>query len=225
MFGIMTSIRNLPAHRRPREKLVERGPEGLNDEELIAVLLRVGVRGKSAVQLGKALVDRFGLKGLLTVKMDDLKEVKGLGTAKAAQLLAAFELAKRANDGPSELALNNAERVVNLLNDLKTKTKEHFVAVYLNARYRLLERELVSVGHLTGSLVHPREVFKPALELSAAFVILAHNHPSGDPAPSQDDIGLTKRLVEVGHLLDVPVLDHLIICKEEWVSLKELGII
>jgi DNA repair protein RadC len=218
----MTSIKNLPSHRRPREKLVERGPAGLSDAELIAVLLRVGVRGKSAIQLGEVLVNKFGLKGLLTVKLDDLKEVRGLGTAKAAQLLAAFELAKRANDGPSELPLNNAERVVNLLNDLRLKKKEHFVALYLNARHRLLERELVSVGHLTGSLVHPREVFKPALELSAAFVILAHNHPSGDLTPSQDDIGLTKRLVEVGQLLDVPILDHIIIAKEEWVSMKEL---
>lgn len=201
---------------------MERGPAGLSDAELIAVLLRVGVRGKSAIQLGEVLVNKFGLKGLLTVKLDDLKEVRGLGTAKAAQLLAAFELAKRANDGPSELPLNNAERVVNLLNDLRLKKKEHFVALYLNARHRLLERELVSVGHLTGSLVHPREVFKPALELSAAFVILAHNHPSGDLTPSQDDIGLTKRLVEVGQLLDVPILDHIIIAKEEWVSMKEL---
>jgi len=221
----MVGIKQMPIHSRPREKLMEKGPEGLSDAELLAVILRTGIKGKSAIQLAKSLLEKFPLGKLLKVRMSDLKQVKGLGMAKSAQLLSAFELAKRANEEPSELPLNNPERVVNLLNDLKFRKKEYFMAIYLNARHRLLGKEIISVGHLTGSLVHPREVFKPALEYSAVSVILAHNHPSNDPTPSSDDINLTKRLVDAGELLDVPVFDHLIITKDEWVSFKKLGYI
>ncbi len=219
----MVSIKQLPSHRRPREKLLEKGPEGLTDAELLAVILRTGVRGKSAIQLAKFLLGKYSLNKLWQVSLEDLKQVKGLGLAKAAQLMAAFELAKRAQETDSELPLTSPERVINLLNGLKTQKKEHFVALYLNARHRLISQETISVGHLTGSLVHPREVFKPAIECAAASIIVAHNHPSNDPQPSTDDREITNKLVKTGEILDIKILDHLIISQDGWVSLKALG--
>ncbi len=219
----MIQIKQLPPHRRPREKLLEKGPAALSDAELLALLLRTGVSGRSAVDLAKQILAKIPLSELSHSNLNDLKNIRGLGLAKSTQVLAAFELAKRIGDSSSQLPLNQPERVVNLLNHYRSRQKEYFLALYLNARHRLLAQEEISVGHLTASLVHPREVFKPAIQLSAAFIILAHNHPSGDPQPSHDDLLLTQRLVEAGQLLDIAILDHLIITKDSWCSLKQLG--
>ena len=221
----MVKIKQLPMHQRPREKLIEKGPSGLSDAELLAIILRTGIKGRSAIQLADELLIKIPLNKILSSNLHDFKQIKGLGTAKITQLIAAVELAKRAKESPTEVALTNPERVANLLADYKTKKKEYFLAIYLNARHFLLHKEIVSIGHLTGSLVHPREVFAPAFKNSAVSVILAHNHPSGDPTPSPDDIQLTQRIIDAGKILDISILDHIIVTKNDWVSMKQMGYI
>jgi len=216
----MGKIMSLPRHERPREKMIERGPLGLRDKELLAILLRTGREGKNVIEVSADILRKFPRSKLLTLEYEDLVKVKGIDSGKACTLLAAFELTKRAlevedNNLPY---INSAKDAVAQLQELRTARKEHFVVLYLNARNQLIHKETISIGTLNASLVHPREVFKPAIEHLAASVILAHNHPSGGCEPSEADLELTKRLKEAGKILGIEVSDHLIITKNDFQS-------
>ena len=223
------TIKEMPEEERPREKMEKFGAEALGNSELIAILLGHGFRKVSAVDLANHLLkEHGGLTGVARLGFAQLKKVKGIGTAKAAQLSAAFELAKRlsASTGEDRPSLKSPAQVARLLMaKYNTKKKEHFGVLILDTKNRLKKEVVVFVGSLASSPVHPREIFHEAVAESAASLILFHNHPSGDPTPSPHDIKLTQRLKEAGELMGIAVLDHLIIGHNRYVSLKEKGLI
>jgi len=216
-------IKDLPKSDRPREKLLAKGVENLKDSELLAILLRTGTKGKNVIEIASQILSKYSKKRLLQMTYEDLSKISGIDTGKATTLLAAFELAKRAlevNDTNLPV-VNNAKDAVAQLSDMRDLKKEHFVVLYLNAKNQLVHKETISMGTLNANLVHPREVFEPALKYSAAQIIAAHNHPSGDPKPSEDDRDVTKRLTEAGKLMGIDVMDHVIITKNGYFSFKE----
>ncbi len=224
------TIHDLPPSERPRERLFKLGAEALSAQEILALILGRGVMGESVMVTAQKLLSRFGsLKGIATASVEELSEIKGIGPAKAAQLKAAVELAKRVELYPEaerRLIIKSAEDVVRAVKrDLMWKKKEHFLALLLDTRNRLIKSVEVSVGSLDASIVHPREVFKEAVSASAASVIFVHNHPSGDPQPSDDDIKLTKRLAEAGEIMGIDVLDHIILGDRDHLSMKSKGLI
>ena len=220
-------MRELPSHERPRERLLLLGERHLSTRELLAILLRTGTARESALTLADRLLAYAGsLRRLAAMSPEDLLQVPGIGPAKAAQIKAALELARRLALEPrhERLAVRHPRDVAGLLMaDLRDLDREVFKVIMLDAKHRVLAIETLSVGDLTGTLVHPRELFKDAMRRSSAAVILVHNHPSGDPEPSPDDIDLTRRLVAGGRLLGIEVLDHIIIGDNRYVSLKERG--
>lgn len=223
------SIKDLPQDERPRERLVAKGPQALSDAELLAILLRSGTSSESAVGLAQRLLTKFGdFRQLGNMTAEELRKVKGIGLAKAAEIKAAMEIARRyasldAKVGPGVLGAQSVYRYFQpRLRDEKT---EQFWLVMLDRRNRVIREEMISRGSLTNSLVHPREVFKAAISASAAAVVAVHNHPSGDPAPSLDDRGLTERLVETGELVGIPVLDHVIIGENTFFSFADKGML
>lgn len=214
----MSKIKNLPKHEQPREKLIEKGVENLRDGELMAILLGTGIEGKDVMKLSNDILKEYSKKKLLALNYEKLSKIKGIGPAKACLLLAAFELTKRAlevedNNLPM---VDSAKNAMAHLQELRTAKREHFVALYLNARNQLVHKEIISIGTLNTSLVHPREVFKPAVDCLATSIIVAHNHPSGSLDPSSDDIEITKQLIHAGKILDISVLDHIIVTKDKW---------
>lgn len=222
----MAKIKDLPKHEMPREKFIAKGAAALKDKELLAIILRTGIEGKNVIEVAEGILKKFPMKQLLSLSLSDLAKVKGIGPGKATALLAAFELAKRAlevedNNLP---IINCAKDAVAQLQELRTAQKEHFAVLYLNARNQLIHKETISVGTLNASLVHPREVFEPAIKYLAAQIIVAHNHPSGNVEPSSDDLALTKRLVEAGKLVGIEVLDHVIVARGNHQSLEEKGL-
>ena len=220
-------IKDLPKSDRPREKLVAKGAENLKDSELLAILLRTGKAGKNVIEIASQILAKYSKKRLLQMSYEDLVKIGGIDSAKATTLLAAFELSKRAMEvNDTNLpSINDAKDAVAQLADLRDLKKEHFVALYINARNKLIHRDLVSVGTLNANLVHPREVFEPAIARSSVQVVVAHNHPSGDSEPSEDDLVITKKLVEGGKLLGIEVIDHIIITKTGYLSFKDKKLI
>jgi len=226
-------IKDLPSMERPRERLAAHGAEVLKNSELIAILLRTGVKGLSAIQVAEQLLQKFvTLDTLSRANIEDLRQVKGVGRDKAIALKSAFTLARRlaAEIRHESPTLDNPERIVDLLReDNRTYDVENFQVVLLNTRRKLIRVERISQGTLDTILVHPREVFKYAIAANAAAVVLAHNHPSGDPTPSEADIKVTRDLIRAGQLLKIEVLDHVIIGRatqdrpKDYVSLRELG--
>lgn len=218
---------DLPPSSRPREKLLERGPESLSDAELLALLLRTGVAGTGVLQLADSLLQRFGgISGLLQQDASALQSVKGLGPAKRAELAAVLELARRAIEQPmaERPVLNDPGSVQRLLRlRLAHKPHEVFAVLFLDAQLRLIALEELFRGSLTHTAVHPREVVVRALALHAHAVVLAHNHPSGVCEPSGDDRRLTERLAAALHLVDVRVLDHVVVGQGTCRSLAEMG--
>jgi len=218
-------IKDLPKIERPREKLMKYGPEKLSNSELLAILLRSGKKGENVIELANKILKKFGTNELPNLTFNDLKDYSGLGPAKSCEIIACFELGKRLlKDKKAQIYLSPKE-VWEELKDLRDHKKEHFVIFYLDSRNQEIKREIVSVGSLNANLVHPREVFEPAVRNLAAQVILAHNHPSGDTEPSEDDLELTKRLVESGKILGIEVIDHIIVVKNGFLSLKEKNLI
>jgi len=226
-------IKDQPVAERPRERLVEKGPGALSHAELIAILLRTGLKGANAVQVGQAILQQFGsLQALARASVEDLKSIKGVGRDKAATLVAAFALAQQmareiSRESP---VLDNPDSVAELLRSGSlVNAVEVFQVLLLNTRRRLVSIVKISDGTLDTLLVHPREVFKPAIAANAAAIILAHNHPSGDPTPSEADIKVTRDLIRAGQLLKIEVLDHIILgCRshnrsKDYTSLRELG--
>jgi DNA repair protein RadC len=223
------TIRDLPLSERPRERLQKLGVEALSAQEILAVILGRGVAGESVMVTAQRLLSRFGnLKGLASASVEELSQIKGIGLAKAAQIQAAFELASRV-EGYSEAGdkpiVKTPEDVASLIRSrLKGKKKEYFLALLLDTRNQLIKVSEISIGSLDASIVHPREVFKEAISASAAAVIFAHNHPSGDATASEDDINLTKRLAGAGEIVGIDVLDHIIIGDKKYLSLKREGL-
>ena len=207
----------------PWVKLKDRGVEALRNDELFAVILKTGYGEQNVLEVSNNIMQKYPLSSLMKMQRPDLVRIRGISAGKADILLASFELARRGlNQGmgiaPSITCPGDGAELVS---DIKDKKKEYFVALYLNARNQVICREDVSVGSLNASLVHPREVFAPAIGSSAASVILAHNHPSGDPTPSREDIELTRRIVQAGDIMGIEVLDHLVIGSERFLSMKE----
>ena len=216
-------IKDLPKVDRPREKLIAKGADNLKDSELLAILLRSGTTGKNVIEIASQILSKYSKKRLLQMTYDDLSKISGIDSAKATTLLAAFELSKRAlevNDTNLPV-INTAKDAAAQLTDMRDLKKEHFVVLYLNAKNQLVHKETISMGTLNANLVHPREVFEPALKHSAAQIIAAHNHPSGDPKPSDDDLDLTKRLTEAGKMMGIEIMDHVIVSKNSYFSFKE----
>lgn len=206
----------------PRARLFRRGPGDLTEAELLALLFGTGSRGFPAPTLAEALLTTRGLAGLAAASWQDLCAERGIGPVRAAQVLAGFELGRRCFHGEeSREFVRGPEDVYAATADLRDARKEHFVTFYLNARHQVITRETVSIGSLNASIVHPREVFEPAVRHSSAAIILVHNHPSGETDPSDDDLALTRRLVQVGDLLGIPVVDHIIVGKRGFTSLKQ----
>lgn len=222
-------ISDWPAGERPRERLYLKGPDCLADAELLALQLGTGIRGKTAVDVAREMLAQYGsLSGLAGRGVAELMRIRGVGRAKAVRLAATFELTRRLRSRGSDgrIALGSPERVFAhfgpLMEDLQ---KEVFRVVLLDAQNGFLKDVLVSEGTLSASLVHPREVFKPAILESAASLILLHNHPSGDPTPSKEDLRLTRQLAECARLLDLRIHDHLIVGKGRFVSLAQRGVL
>ena len=219
------TVHDLPLSERPRERLLKLGSEALSSQEVLALILGRGVKGESVILTAQKLLSKFGnLKNLASASVEELTQIKGIGPAKAAQIKAAFELNRRLEDSSSEvpeITVKSPDDAVKAAkNQLKGKKKEHFLVLCLDTRNHLININKVSIGSLDCSIVHPREVFKEAISSSAASVIFVHNHPSGDPTPSEDDIKLTKRLVEAGEIIGIEVLDHIIICDKDHLSMK-----
>ncbi len=221
------TIRDIPMELRPREKLLRHGPGVLSDQELMAIILRTGSREANAVQLAERLLYKFShLKGINLASVEELSNAApGIGPVKAAQLRAALELGRRLSRQEAEVVQFKSPQDVAawVMEDLRYLQQEQFRLLLLNTKNMIISWEEISRGSLNASIVHPREVFSQAIKRSAAGVILVHNHPSGDPGPSQQDINVTRRLVEVGKLVGIEVLDHLIIGDGVFCSLKEKG--
>ena len=226
-------IKDMPSNMRPRERLLELGPDALQPAELIAILLRTGLRGASAIDVAHQIMRQFGsLDHLSRASMDDLCRIRGVGRDKAVALVSAFALARRmaAEIRTENPTLDTPERIADLLReDNRAYQVETFQAVLLNTRRRLIRVARISQGTLDTLLVHPREVFKQAIAADASALVLAHNHPSGDPMPSEADIKVTRDLIRAGQLLKIEVLDHVILGRatlerpRDYTSLRELG--
>ena len=224
-------IKDLPTGARPRERLLEKGPWALSESELLAILLGTGDTQRAAVGLAEALLANFsreeestGLRGLAGVGAAELVSMGGMGPAKATRLLAAFELGRRIAVMPSgdRAVVNGPTDAYRLLAPrLADLDREHFVALLLDSKHRVLAYETTAIGTLSATLVHPRELFKVAIRQSAAGLILAHNHPSGDPTPSPEDRALTQQLMAGAEILGIRILDHLVIGDGRYVSLRD----
>lgn len=226
---IYRRLKDLPEDLKPRERLYQLGPEVLSNREVLAILLRTGTHGENVLELAeRILTEAGGLIGLVRLSTHELEQVHGIGPAKAAQVKAALELGKRsiAADPTVKPIINSPSDVADLvMEEMRNLDREHFRIMHLSTRNNVLGISAVSVGSLNSSIVHPRECFKEAIRRNANSIILLHNHPSGDPAPSREDLDITRRLTEGGKILGIEVLDHVIIGEKRYVSLKEQGII
>jgi DNA repair protein RadC len=223
-------ISDLPADERPRERLARLGPQALSKAELLAILLRVGVPGESAVQVGQRLLSKYkNLAGLHRAPFEELCNQRGIGKAKAAQIKAAIELGRLMSREPSEerQTINSPSEAADLVSyEMSALEEEHLSVILLDTRNHVLDIVEVYKGSVNSSQVHVGELFKPAIRRNAAALIVVHNHPSGDPTPSPDDVAVTRAIVQAGKLLDVDVLDHMVIGQGDrnWVSMKERGL-
>ncbi len=221
------TIKDLPIEERPRERLIRHGAVVLSNAELLAILLRVGTKEENAISLAhRILKQEEGLRYLVDSKVEQMACIKGIGQAKAAQLKAAIELGKRL--ATFELGVDkpvkSPQDVADLLmEDMRYLKKEHMKLVLLNIKCNLISVEEISIGSLNASIVHPREVFNPAIKKSSASIIMVHNHPSGDPTPSSEDTGITARISEAGKLIGIELVDHIIIGDGKYISMKEKG--
>ena len=218
-----SKLRDMPRVKKPRERLMEKGPEALKDYELLAILLRVGYEGKNVVDIARRILAKYPLHTLTKIPLEQIQMMKGVGPAKACTIKAALELSKRAFtiDQDTLPTIHNSRDVADAVVDIRKLKREHFVVLYLNARNQLIHKEVVSLGTLNANIVHPREVFQPAVIHSAASIILVHNHPSGDTTPSNDDVQLTKRMIKAGEMMGIDVVDHVIVSERSFLSFKD----
>ena len=218
-------IRDLARVERPREKLIQYGPARLSNKELLAIILRTGGKSENVLDLAGRVIRNCKSENLPSVSYAEIRKISGIGPAKACEILACFELGRRLLKGKVSSLFLKPEDVWKELKDIREFKKEHFVIFYLDSRNQEIKREIISVGSLNASLVHPREVFEPAVKNLAAQVILAHNHPSGNPEPSRDDLEINRRLVEAGKILGIEVIDHIIVTVTGYLSFKEKNLI
>lgn len=224
-------VRDLPDMERPREKLLLKGAQSLSDSELLAILLRTGTREDSVIRVAEKLLSVYKNESLgefANLSVHDFSKIKGIGKVKAITVLAALELGKRLAEAPAieRKKITSPQDVVNyFMPRFRYEKKEHFIVVLLDTKNHILATPVISVGCLNSSIVHPREVFREAIVHFAAAMILVHNHPSGDPTPSKEDIHVTHKLIEAGGLMDIKVIDHIIIGDNCYISLKEERVI
>nr|WP_303621460.1 DNA repair protein RadC [Paucisalibacillus globulus] len=220
-------IKDVPKEDRPRERLLNLGASHLSNQELLAILLGSGTKEESVMALSNRLLMHFeGLKLLKDATIEELTAIKGIGSAKGVLILSALELGKRLSQyKPNErYVIRSPEDGADyVMEELRNLNQEHFVVLFLNTKNQIIHRQTIFIGSLNASIVHPREVFREAVKRSAASIIVAHNHPSGDPTPSQEDIHVTRRLAESGKMIGIELLDHLVIGDRKFVSLKEKG--
>jgi len=212
-------IKDISIDQRPRERL--KAGQILNDAELLALLIGSGTKGESAIDMGNRLISSNGMEMLNSLSLQELMKIKGIGIAKASKLVAAFELSKRVSSGKicEKVVKNPSDIASHYISKLKDLKKEHFIAVFLDSKNKIIKDEVISIGTLNSSLVHPREVFKEAIKCSANSIILVHNHPSGSVEASDEDYRVNKILIETGNLVGIKVLDHLIVGDGKWNSL------
>ena len=216
-------IKDIPSLDRPIERLINEGVDKLNNEELLAIILKSGYQGASSKDVASILLSKIGnIKKLNNISYEELKSIKGIGSIKACTILSLVELSKRINNTVDifrGVKLNNVELVYNYYKDkIGSKKQEHFYAVYLDNQKKILGDKLLFIGTINYSIVHPREVFKEAYNLSASAIILVHNHPGNNPLPSTQDIETTNNLVKVGEILGIKVIDHVIVCENNYYS-------
>jgi DNA repair protein RadC len=227
MSGQTIMIKDVPKEDRPRERLLKYGAGHLSNQELLAILLGSGTKEESVITLSNRVLMHFeGLKLLSDAIIEELMAIKGIGVAKGVILLAAIELGKRMNQyrPDDKYVIRSPDDGADyIMEEMRSLKQEHFVTLFLNTKNQVIHRQTIFIGSLNASIVHPREVFREAVKRSAASIIVAHNHPSGDPSPSQEDIHVTKRLVESGKMIGIELLDHLIIGDRKFISLKEKG--
>jgi DNA repair protein RadC len=231
---VLFSVRDLPKSERPREKLRDKGASNISSAELLAIILGKGIKGESVLVTVQKLILHFGgLQNILEASLADLMKVRGIGFAKACQLVASFELSKRLLKEDLEIerkrieknAITNPEEIVRYIRtEIEDYSKENFFVISFDVRNRVIGMDKISKGTLSASLVHPRETFESAIRRHAAQIIVAHNHPSGDPEPSEDDIRITKRLYEAGKIMGIELMDHIVITKEQYCSLKDKNV-
>jgi DNA repair protein RadC len=218
----MKSVKEIPGFERPREKLVAKGPEALSDTELIAVILGSGIKGKNVFQVAKAILKQLD-QNQEQIHVAKLREIEGVGLAKACQIMAAFELARRRLI-KDRIQIRDVQDVLPLIKHIVDKKQEYFICISLNGANEVIGNRVVTVGLLNSNQIHPREVFVDAISDRAATVILAHNHPSGQLQASADDLVTTRQLIEAGKILGITVLDHIIVTKQGHLSFKEKGL-
>ena len=216
-------ILDIPKQNRPRERFLKLGPEALSDAELFAILLRTGSRGENVIDMSNRLISEYRLDKLFECSLKELQEIKGIGPAKAMQILTIAEIQKRINQSKKPVKrISCVEDVFNYFHErLKDKKEEHFYVLILDTKNNIIGEQLISKGILDASIIHPREVFKPAIKNSASKIILVHNHPSGNPSPSGDDLDITEKLIKAGEEIGISVLDSVIIGGDEWWGWKE----
>jgi DNA repair protein RadC len=216
-------IKDISLENRPRERLEKQGAASLSDAELLAVILKTGNKEENVIDMSNRLISKHGIDKLSSCSLTELQEINGIGKAKASQILALFEFNKRHNLAKQNgKPIKSAKDVFDYVSPkVSSLDRECFMVLHLDTKNRVIKEEVVSVGTLNSSIVHPRELFKSAIKESANSVILAHNHPSGDPTPSQEDEEMTDRIMDAGKLLGIDVLDHVIIGKDEFYSFKE----
>lgn len=216
-------IKDISKENRPRERLEKLGANVLSDAELLAIILQKGNKEENVIDMSNRLLSKYGIGKLSDLSLKELQEIKGIGPAKSMQILALFEFNKRHNLAKNfSIHVKKAQDVFNLFHErLKDEKQEKFILLMLNNKNNVIAQEIVSVGTLDSALLHPREIFRPAIKNSAAKIILVHNHPSGDPTPSEIDLKVTDKLIEVGNTIDIPVVDHVIVGNGKWWSWRE----
>lgn len=223
-YILIMKIKDLPEQNRPRERFLEKGPEALSDAELFAIILRTGTLGENVIDMANRLIKEYGLEKLFECSLKELQLIKGIGPDKGMQILAMAELNKRYNrfKRGEKRKINKAQDIFDLFHErLKDEKQENFIIIMLNSQNYIIGEELISKGILDASIIHPREIFKPAIKNSSSKIILIHNHPSGDPTPSKEDIDITEKLIKAGELLGIKVVDHVTIGKGGFCSYIE----
>lgn len=219
-------IKDISEEERPRERLLKHGPKTLSNAELLAIILRTGNKKENVMELTHKLLQKYHLKSLSRISISTITKLSGIGEAKACQIVACFELGRRlaAFNKERKIKINSAKEIAKMfMPEMSTLKKEHLVSVYLDTRMRIIKEEITFVGSLNTSVTHPREIFQPAISEGAVAVILIHNHPSGDPNPSEEDIETTKQLAAAGKIMGIEILDHVIIGDKKYYSLRDKG--
>jgi len=219
------TIRDFPKSKRPRERLFSLGVANLTIVELLAIILGSGTKKRNVLKLAREIIKTIPLKSLPHAHISDLIRLKGIGPVQAGKILASLELGRRALEKIPAKRILTPNDVVKETDDIRGKTREYLIALYLNARHELIKRQTITIGNLNQNIVDPRDVFSEALTLPCAFVVLVHNHPSGDPTPTQDDKKFTKALVKAGKILGVDLIDHIIVSKQDYFSFREVKLL